>query len=227
MKLRLTEKKQEVPNVCSFIWQPSKKVTWQPGQYLHYELPQPTADDRGIERFFTISSAPFERHIMLTTRFDTQRSSTFKKALFALNEGDQVKAGEPRGEFLVDPDASRHIFIAGGIGVTPYRSMLLQLEHEGQPLNVDLLYANRDENFVFGDLFAELEKKYPEFKVIRFVAGRKITEKDIKQYLDDESIIFYISGPRPMVESYQHMIEDLEVHPERIKTDYFPGYQLG
>ncbi|HSX17926.1 MAG TPA: FAD-dependent oxidoreductase [Candidatus Saccharimonadales bacterium] len=227
MKLRFVGKKKEIENVYSFIFEPDKKVTWQPGQYLHYELPHPEVDDRGVERWFTISAAPFEKHIQLTTRFDTKRSSTFKRALLQLKEGTAIEAGEPRGDFLLEPDASRHIMIAGGIGITPYHSQILQLDHDEKPLNIDLLYANRDQNFVFGDLFAEFEAEHPEFKVIKFVGDQRIAAKDVEKYLPDEKAIFYISGPRPMVETYQHMLEGLEVNPERVKTDYFPGYQLG
>lgn len=227
MKLRFIEKKKEANNVYSFIFKPNKKVAWQPGQYLHYKLPHPNADDRGIERWFTISSAPYEKNIMLTTRFDTTRISSFKNALLNLEVGYQIEAGEPRGDFLLEQDASRHVLIAGGIGVTPYRSMLLQLDHDGKPLNIDLLYANRDDNFVFDRIFQKLATRHPELRIRKYVGAQRITKKDIKQYLDDEKIIFYISGPRPMVESYQHLLDELKVSPQRIKTDYFPGYQLG
>ncbi|MEX0881574.1 MAG: FAD-dependent oxidoreductase [Candidatus Saccharimonadales bacterium] len=227
MKLKFVGKKKQIENVYTFIFEPSKKVSWQPGQYLHYELPHPDTDDRGIERWFTISTPPYEKNIMLTTRFDSERSSTFKKALQKLEPGQAVEAGEPRGDFLLEPDAPRHVLIAGGIGVTPYHSMLLQLDHEGKPLNIDLLYANRDKSFVFDDEFQKLAAKHSEFKIYKFIGNQRITESDLKAYLKDESIIFYISGPRPMVETYQHLLEDLGVAPERIKTDYFPGYQMG
>ncbi|MBI2285225.1 FAD-dependent oxidoreductase [Candidatus Saccharibacteria bacterium] len=190
MKLKFVGKKKEEEHVYSFIFEPSNKVSWQPGQYLHYELPHPDTDDRGIERWFTISAPPYEKNIMLTTRFDSQRSSTFKKALHKLKPGQEVEAGEPRGDFLLEPDASRHVLIAGGIGVTPYRSMLLQLDHDGN----------------------------------KFIGNQRITEDDIRPYLEDEGDVFYVSGPRPMVETYQHLLEDLDVEPDRIKTDYFPGY---
>ena len=231
MRLRFVEKEPEVSGVYSFLFEPDlpagqagKKISWQPGQYLHYELPHPHSDDRGIERWFTISAAPFEQHIMLTTRFDGERQSTFKQALFMLEPGTEVEAGEPRGEFLLDTDAARHILIAGGIGITPYRSQLLQLDHDGKQLNADIMYANRDKNFVFGEQLAELEKKHPEFKIIKFVGDHRITPKDVEQYLPDEKVIFYLSGPRPLVENYQHMLEELDVNPNRIRTDYFPGY---
>src|SRR3989304_10458217 len=100
MKLRFVGKKKEIENVYSFIFKPSRRVSWQPGQYLHYELPHPNVDDRGIERWITISAPPYENHILLTTRFDSNRSSTFKKALLNLKPGTEIEAGEPRGDFL-------------------------------------------------------------------------------------------------------------------------------
>ncbi len=227
MKLKLLEKRPQIENVFTFVFEPDKKVSWQPGQYLHYELPHPDADDRGIERWFTISAPPYEKTIQLTTRFDTKRSSTFKEALENLRPGAEIEAGEPRGDFLLEPDAARHILIAGGIGITPYHSQLLQLDHDGQKLNIDLLYANRDDNFVFDDEFQKLAAKHPEFKIHKFVGDQKITKEDLEPYLSDPKNIYYVSGPRPMVEAYQHLLEDLEVDAERIKTDYFPGYQLG
>lgn len=227
MKLRFVGKKKQIEGVYTFTFEPGKKVSWMPGQYLHYELPHPGTDDRGIERWFTISAAPFEGRIMLTTRFDGESRSSFKEALLNLKAGDTIEAGEPRGEFLLEPDAKRHILIAGGIGITPYRSQLVQLDHDGKQLNADLLYANRDDNFVFDDELKKLAARHPEFRIRKFVDKQRITEEDLRSYLEDEATVFYISGPRPMVETYQHMLEKLDVDPERIKTDYFPGYQLG
>src|SRR5436305_835670 len=102
-------KKLEVSNVYSFVWQPDQPVTWEAGQYLHYILPHPDEDDRGIARWFTISAAPFEKHIMLTTRFDTERSSTFKRALKSLEIGAEVESDDgPMGTFVIQGGASRH-----------------------------------------------------------------------------------------------------------------------
>lgn len=227
MKLRFVGKKMQIENVFTFSFEPSRKVSWQPGQYLHYELPHPEADDRGVERWFTISAPPYEKYIQLTTRFDTERSSSFKKALFNLDPGAEIEVGEPRGGFLLEPEAARHILIAGGIGVTPYHSMLLQLDHDNKPLNIDLFYANRNEKFVFDSEFQELAARHPEFKIHKFIGSQKITEADLRPYIENPGNVFYISGPRPMVEVYQHLLEDLDVAPERIRTDYFPGYKLG
>ena len=227
MKVKFVGKKKEIENVYTFTFDPGKKISWQPGQYLHYELPHPDADDRGIERWFTISAPPYEGLPTITTRFDHEHSSSFKNALRKLEPGTEIEAGEPRGDFLLDPDASRHVLIAGGIGITPYHSQLLQLDHDGKPLNIDLFYANRDENFVFDDKFKRSADKHPEFKIHKIVGDQRIGKDDFQPFLVDESITFYISGPKPMVETYQHLLEELDVAPERVRTDYFPGYQLG
>jgi ferredoxin-NADP reductase len=227
MQLKLVAKQKQLDDVFTFIFEPSKKASWEPGQYLHYELPHPDADERGEERWFTISAPPYQNNLALTTRFDNDHSSSFKEALRGLKPGATVQAGEPRGDFLLEPDAARHIMIAGGIGITPYHSMLLQLDHDSRPLNIDLLYANRDDNFVFDNELQELAARHPEFKIIKFIGGNYIKEPDLKPYLSGKNNVFYISGPRPMVEKYQHLLEELGVGPERVKTDYFPGYQLG
>ncbi len=227
MKLKYIGKHKQIVNVYTFTFEPDRPINWQPGQYLHYELPHPVADDRGVERWFTISAPPYEKNIQLTTRFDEEHSSTFKKALQKLEPGTIIEAGEPRGDFLLEPDASRHVLIAGGIGVTPYHSQLLQLDHDKKPLNIDLLYTNRDKKFVFDEQLQELKAKHPEFRIYKFVGDQRIQKSDLGKYLDDKRVVFYISGPRPMVEAYQHLLEDMDIEPERVKTDYFPGYQLG
>lgn len=223
MKLKLLSTKVEQDDVHSFVFEPETPITWQPGQYMHYVLQHPQADTRGVERWFTISSAPFEGHIMLTTRLAGSGSS-FKKALMALKEGDTVEADGPKGSFTIEGGNHRHVLIAGGIGITPYRSMMLQLYHEGKDPGVELFYASREPKPVFEELFLDLQAKLKNFRLRKFTGGTRIVAKDLKGYLDKDDAIYYISGPRPMSEGYQHLLQALKVPDERIKTDYFPGY---
>lgn len=227
MKLRLIQRHPEIGNVESFIWQPDESVSWQPGQYMHYDFPHPAEDSRGQERWFTISSPPYEKNIQITTRFTDEKGSSFKKALKNLKPGDTIEADGPKGKFIIDETdfAKKHILVAGGIGVTPYHSMLMQFDHDGKMPDIELLYANRDENFVFDDEFAALEAKYPNFHVRKFVGDRHIEETDLKPYADDPNTIIYLSGPEPMVEAFEKTVkEDLNVPEDRVKTDFFPGY---
>jgi glycine betaine catabolism B len=224
MKMVLKQKKEELPGVRSFIFEPQQPLSWQPGQYMHYVLPHPDKDDRGVERFFTIASAPFEKRIQITTRLTDPKGSSFKKALDNLSVGQEIEADGPRGQFTFQPDFSRHIFIAGGIGITPFRSILNQLNHEQKPIPVELFYANRDDNLVFGSELRELEATHPELHIRPFIGEKRIAEEDFRSFVDDNHSLFYISGPRPLVENYQHMLEAMGVGEDRIKLDYFPGY---
>lgn len=223
MKLRFMQKNQVEPGVYSFIFDPEQQIHWQPGQYMHYVLPHPDADDRGTERWFTVSAAPYEDHPMLTTRMTNDKGSSFKKALMQLQPGDEVEADEPKGSFVLKEGDHKHVLIAGGIGITPYRSMLAELAHEGKPANADLLYANSDDDLVFGDELEEIARKDPSLKIIKFI-GKRITEADLAPYVAEENTIFYLSGPRAMVELYEAMLKKLGVDEECIMTDYFPGY---
>ena len=113
---------------------------------LRAQPPEP--DDRGVERFFSIASAPHEKHVMVTTRF-APKSSSFKKALRNLRPGDAIEAHDLEGDFVVDDAEKTFVFIAGGIGITPFRAILLDLDYNKKPLNVQLLYANRDNDFPY------------------------------------------------------------------------------
>jgi ferredoxin-NADP reductase len=222
MKMKLLEKRPETEGILTFHFEPSEPVDWQPGQYMHYVLNQEHPDDRGTERWFTIASAPFEKYIQITTRFDGERESTFKQALQAMEPGAEIEADGPKGSFVLQPGGGKHVFIAGGIGITPYRSMLAQMMHDDNVANIDLLYANRDTSFVFGEELKRISAAHPSFKIIEFV-DKRIEEADLQAYLNDNSSIFYLSGPRPMVESYESLLKT-KVGEDRVKTDYFPGY---
>src|SRR5262245_10473207 len=101
MKLKLTARKAESPGVVSFIFQSKEPLAWKAGQFLHYVLNHEATDDRGSDRWFTIASAAWERHVMLTTRFAAQKGSTFKKALHALKLGDEIEVSDLDGDFVV------------------------------------------------------------------------------------------------------------------------------
>jgi ferredoxin-NADP reductase len=224
MKVKLTERKKIFDDVESFILEPDEKVEWQPGQYMHYALNHPGEDSRGHERWFTISSAPFEKHLQITTRFTKEEGSSFKKTLRTMQIGDSFEADGPKGSFVITDPTKKYILISGGIGITPYRSMLAQMDHDNQDLNIELLYANRDENFVFSDELEAIQNRRQNFKIHKFVGDRRIEEADFKPYLDDSNTVFYVSGPEPMVENYAEKLKQMGASEDRVKTDFFPGY---
>ena len=162
MKLTLRTIKQEASDIFSYIFMPERSLRWQAGQYLHYILNHPKPDDRGVERYFSIASAPHEKQVMLTTRF-APKGSSFKKALKTLKAGDEIEVHEKGGDFVLDHRRKTFVFIAGGIGITPFRAILLDMERNRNPLNVQLLYANRDNDFPYRKELEALKKRHLEF----------------------------------------------------------------
>ena len=225
MKFTLTATKQEASDTFAFIFAPDQSLQWKAGQLLRYVLNHPDPDDRGVERYFSIASAPHEKHVMLTTRF-ASKSSSFKKALKSLRPGDAIEAHDLEGDFVVVDPKKTFVFIAGGIGITPFRAILLDLEYNQQPLNVQLLYANRDNDFPYRKELEALKARHPKFRIDYVVSPNRIDEKSIPQLVPDiEKPILYVSGPEPMVESMDETLKKIGVPEERIKNDFFPGYQ--
>lgn len=225
MKFTLSPIKQEANDTFSFIFAPEQPLQWKAGQLLRYVLNHANPDDRGVERFFSIASAPHEKHVMLTTRF-APKSSSFKKALKNLRPGDAIEAHDLEGDFVVDEAEKTFVFIAGGIGITPFRAIFLDLDYNKKPLNVQLLYANRDNDFPYRKELEALRTRHPEFRIDYVVSPNRIDEKSISQLVPDiEKPMLYVSGPEPMVQSMDEILKEIGVPEARIKNDFFPGYE--
>ncbi len=242
MQLQLIDKKQVSLDIISFYFKPETPVDWKPGQYLRYHIETPNPDDRGMNRFFSIASAPFEKHIQLTTKFMQAGGSSFKKDLLMLIEGGSVEAFGPKGDFSTDDPDGNYVFIAGGMGITPFRAILLDLAHSGKPFNVTLIYANRTLEFLFKDELEDLAKKHPEFQIFYIVSDEEIAKKKIAKNITlipgkigktliSELIpellkpVYYISGPEAMVMDLESKLWDMGVKKENTVGDYFPGYE--
>lgn len=225
MKLMLVAKRPESEDAASFIFRSDAPLTWQAGQFLSYILPHPDPDDRGITRYFTIASAPFEGHVMRTTRFASGRSSSFKRALRQLSVGAVVEVREPDGDFVLGDPSGEHILLAGGIGVTPFWAILLDLDHSGLPVNATLLYANRTPDFVYKGELDRLAGRHPGFVIRYLVSPARITEASIRGVAPDlAKPIFNVSGPETFVETFEGMLAGLGVPDAHVRRDYFPGY---
>jgi len=225
MKLKLIEKKQEAPDVTTFIFTPAESLVWKPGQFLHYVLHHEPTDDRGSDRWFTNSAAPFETHVRITTRFSGDNGSSFKKKLFDLVEGKSIEISLVSGDFTLDDPNQDHVFIAGGIGVTPFRSILKQLDHDKKPINVTLLYSNRNQNIVYKDELEEIAKSNTTFKIHYIFSPEHIDEKKIRELIPYlQKAIFYVSGPEPMVNSLGETLKKIGIAEDHLKQDWFPGY---
>lgn len=225
MRLTLQTKQSVVPGVISFWWKTDQPFTWKPGQFLHYKLLHENPDERGVNRFFTIASAPHEGRVLLTTRFAPEQGSSFKKTLQSLREDAEIEASGPSGSFTLDDPNREYVFIAGGIGITPFRSILTHYHHQNIPLKVTLLYSNRNQDIVFKEELEQISQQNPNLKIHYIVEPQRIDEEVIKTYVPDlQKPIFYVSGPEPMVEGVSQLLRKLGVQDDHLKLDYFPGY---
>ncbi|SRR5258708_4420035 len=226
MKLTLINRKQEVENCFSFIFKPENSLSWKAGQFLHYHLDDPKPDERETNRFFSIAAAPFEENVMLTTKFMPGDGSTFKQDLQKLSLGQTLEVSGPNGSFIVEDPEKKYVFIAGGIGITPFRAILLQLNYEQKPINVTLLYANRNDQIIYQNELDVLNLNNPNFQIHYLIDPQKVDEQTVRSLVPDlKTPIFYISGPEPMVQAIETMLEGMGIEKERVKRDYFPGYE--
>lgn len=227
MILTFLDSEKREADVETFRFKSGQPVMWRAGQYLHYTLPHDNPDDRGIRRWFTIAAPPSGGEIRITTRIvEGQQRSTFKEALHNLKSGDTVEAEAPEGDFTVDDPNRDLIFIAGGIGITPYYAMLAEADANSQKLRVHLLYANRTNKIVFRDEFKTFQAHNPDLRIDYIIQPDRLDDERLRQALKEATNpLIYISGPEPMVDAIAEQLATLGVSKDGIKLDHFPGYQ--
>jgi ferredoxin-NADP reductase/nitrite reductase/ring-hydroxylating ferredoxin subunit len=257
IELTLLEKdKIESTDVTSFKFSKQKDqgggeedktpLNYTAGQFAFFDIGGVYDDPKGPIRHFTISSSPTENFIMFSTRI---RDSPYKKRLSTLEEGSRVKVRGPEGQFVLHEDYSKPaVFLSGGIGVTPFRSMIKYATDKQLPLRIVMFDSNRNrDNILFKKEFDDWANINKNLKIIYTISedeqqqqqssstandwkgeyGR-IDKAMILKYLDSDMLnnsIFYICGPPSMLKAMQSLLQDnLEIPRERIKVEEFTGY---
>jgi len=225
MKLVLERKEPMDGGVVSFVFDAPAEFKWKPGQFSRYTLPHNNPDDRGTQRWFTVAAPPYEGKPRITTRISSEKGSSFKRALVSLEPGDTIEAEAPEGDFVLDDLRKEYVLIAGGIGFTPFHSILMELDHQGELPKITVLYGARDNEPTFHEELDILTRKYPQLQVHYVVEPQRINEAIIKQYVSDlETPDFYLSGPEPMVDAFDEMLLKMGVPKDHLHQDHFPGY---
>lgn len=222
MVLKLIEKEHLVDNIWAFRFEPSESLRWTAGQYVSVELEHENPDGQGTKRWFTISSAPYEKIVQITTRVT---GSTFKQALSRLNVSDELQLlDKPHGNFIWQDSARPIVFIAGGIGITPFRSILKQRVHDNLPLNATLIYGSRTTDVPFKNELQEWMKRDANLKVY-YVVGVPLTAQYLAELAPrfNESLI-YLSGPQPLMVTLDGDLKEGGLLETQLKHDFFPNY---
>ena len=238
--LKLREKKEVAANVHDFSLAPddadnrSGRINFRPGQYMEWTIDGSNADARGNRRYFTIASSPTEPNIHLGIKF-YENSSTFKKKLRSLKPGDSIVAGQLAGDFTLphgfaeNPAGKKLVFVAGGIGITPFRSMVKYLSDRpgAGKFDIILLYSNRSASEIaYRDVFDKAAQTIGlKTFYINTDSGTRIDSGFLRREIPDHrERVFYLSGPHSMVVAFQKTLYELGVPRRHIKTDFFPGF---
>jgi ferredoxin-NADP reductase len=209
----------------------------QAGQNAVFTLVEPPEiDAQGPARTFTIASAPHEPELMIATRM---RDSAFKRALKSAPLGTRIRVDGPGGVMVLHADAARPaVFLAGGIGVTPFLSMARHAAQQGLRRRIVLFYSNRrPEDAAFIDELRALERRNPDFRLVATMSQAEASSQPwtgerglirpdlLKRHLADlKAPIFYSAGPHAMAMSMEVMLADLGVDEDDMRSEAFYGY---
>ena len=236
MRARIKEKEEVAKGtlLVTFDLQ-GEELDFTPGQYFHVTLPNlGHDDDKGLRRHITVVTSPNEKGVLgFATRM---RDSAFKRTLRELPVGSEVDVEPPKGTFGLPDDPSRPlVFVAGGIGITVFRSMLRFIHEEQLPYSVTLIYSNRDrESTAFHDELRELEQALPDFRLVLTMTQdpgwdgetRKVDGEFVQDYLDQDlnRYTFLIAGPPAMAEGVQGALREAGVRDENVIVERYSGY---
>ena len=232
MKVTLDHTQDEAANIRTFYFKPERPVQYTAGQYTELHVPHPHPDERGDKRWFTLSSSPASDLLSITTKYaGDDKSSSFKRELFKLKPGTVLDAADPMGDFVLPKLIQTPlVFVAGGIGITPFHSMLQWLADTVEERPIKLLYGVRTEDeIVFQDTFRAAGVE-PTIVVSEpsdawgGERGRLSAELILGLEKPTEDTLVYISGPEPMVQALARDLHKAGLGKNQIVTDEFPNY---
>jgi ferredoxin-NADP reductase len=235
--LRLEARTQLAPDIYDFRFTSDRRLRFRPGQYLEWTLGHSRPDSRGNRRYFTIASSADERDVRIGVKCHPAASS-FKRSLLAMRPGNEIVASQLAGEFVLPANRrEKLVFMAGGIGITPFRSMIRHLLDHNEERRITVLYSNRTApEIVYTDVLEEARNRLGIKTVYTLTdpksvppdweggTGRVDAEMIASTVPDYHERTFYLSGPRSLVVGFEEVLRNIGIPKSRIKTDFFPGF---
>lgn len=235
--VKLIAKEEAAADTMTFRFEKPEGFEYQAGQFADYTLRNPAETDaEGDIRGFSLSSAPYEPFLAATTRL---RDTAFKRVLRGSPLGTELGLDAPWGSFTLHHKAERPaVFLTGGIGITPVRSIVLQSVHDGTGHTITVFDSNkRPEDAAFLDEFTALAKAHERVRFVPTMTRMDTSEREwsgetghvdaamLSRYLDDLSApIFYLCGPGAMVKAMRGVLEGAGVDGDDVRTEEFTGY---
>jgi ferredoxin-NADP reductase len=233
----LRSREKAAHGTMAFRFEKPSGWVFKAGQFLDMTLVDPPETDaEGNTRSFSIASGPHEDTLMIATRM---RDTAFKRVLKAIPLGTAVKIDGPSGDLTLHRDATRPaVFLAGGIGITPFRSILVQAAREKLPHRLFLFYSNHGpEDAPFLDELEGLEQQNPRFTMIASMSDMSQSSRPwsgetgtidramLSRYLKDAvSPVYYVAGPPKLVIAMRAMLKTQSVADADIRAEEFSGY---
>jgi ferredoxin-NADP reductase len=236
-QVKLKHRREIAAWTTAFYFEKPEGFAYKAGQFADFTIADPPETDaEGNIRGFSLASAPYEDDLMAATRM---RDTAFKRVLKEMELETALTLDAPYGSFTLHHDSSiPAVFLSGGIGVTPVRSIVLQAAHDKLPHKITLLFSNRTpEDSAFLDDFAHAQRENPNFTFVPTMTQMEHSSQPwsgetglidaglvTKTVGDLTRPIFYISGPRQMVTAMRETLNASGVDDDKIRTEEFSGY---
>lgn len=232
MRAVFDHRSDEAKNITTFYFQPETPLKYTAGQFIELTVPQAHPDKRGQKRWFTLSSSPTDELLSITTKFVADGSgSTFKHALRLLQPGNEVTISEAMGDFVLPKLLQTPlIFVASGIGITPFHSILSWLVASNEERPIAMLYAvNTEDEIIFQDTLAKAHQHVTLVVNSPSAAwggerGPLTPELIMGITQPSEDSLVYLSGPEPVIEKLGKELVRTGLKKQQLVLDLFPNY---
>lgn len=233
--LPFVKKEQLAKDTYAFYFDRSRQDwDFHPGQYIQMMLSIENPDERGTMHYFTISSSPTDKkYLRIITKVI---QSTFKKTLASLQPGQDVSFVGPNGEFFLQEEKPSHVFLAGGIGMTPFISMIEYAAAKNLQNSITLFASfSVPEEIIYFDKLAQISNAHQNINVVYTITRAENTSWEgetgriskaliTKNVSDVTTPIYYIVGPPPMVDTTVAMVGEMGIKEDNIFQEHFSGY---